>query len=124
LRILSEVAIKRHSHLPGPRKDFWVLDCGFVIEGVRADGCVAFNYMQRVTMEIAGPIKPRLVVKARHVDDQRIALPMANRPPHPCIIGTLQLAIHVDGSSGARELIGHEDVLRSLHYLKWVRHIR
>src|ERR1700724_4145483 len=75
-------------------------------------------------MEIAGPIKPRLIVKARYVDDQRIAFPMADRPTHPCIIGTFQLAIHVDVSSGARELIGHKDVLRSLSYLKWVRHIR
>src|SRR5438445_9581518 len=74
-------------------------------------------------MEVAGPVKPCLVVETRHVDDQRIPLPVAGRPPHPGIVGTLLLAIHVDGSSCTRKLVGYQNVLRSLKYLKGIRHV-
>src|SRR5579863_1473608 len=117
------MAIKRHSHFPRPRKYFRVLDGGFVIDGVGARGSVAFDYMQGVTMEVPRPVEPCLIVKTSDVDNERIALPMADRPAHPRIIGTLQLAIHIDGSSGTRELIGHEDVFGSLKDLKRIRHV-
>src|SRR5205807_4463934 len=75
-------------------------------------------------MEVPGSVKPGLVVETRDVYDQRIPVPVTDRPPHPGIVGTLLIAIHVDGSTCARKLVGHENVLRSLKYLKWIRHVR
>ena len=75
-------------------------------------------------MEITRSVEPCLIVETRHIDNQRVAFPMARRPAHPCVIGTFQLAIHVDGSIGAREFVGDQDVQRRLNDLKWIWHVR
>src|ERR1700687_5802486 len=76
-------------------------------------------------MEISGPVEPGLLAESCHVDNQRIPFPMAARPTHPRISGSLPLPIHTDAPSGARELIGDQDVwARTLDDLKGKRHIR
>src|SRR5262249_49375689 len=74
--------------------------------------------------KISCSIEPGLVVEAFDVHHQRLALPVAMRPTHPCVDRTFTLVVHVDGSSGARKLVGDQDVLRSLDNLKGKRHVR
>jgi hypothetical protein len=45
LSILVQAAIKRKTHLPGPRKNLGVLDRGFVTKDVPADRSVTFDNM-------------------------------------------------------------------------------
>src|SRR5438132_13457004 len=83
LRVLFDTTIERHTHLPRPRKHFWVFDRSLVDERVRAVGSVAFDHMQGVAVKISCPIEPGLVVEPRHIDHQSVPLPTANRPTHP-----------------------------------------
>ena len=87
LRIRFQAAIERHRDSPGTRKDFRIFDRHFVANGVRSDRREAFNEMQRFAVEIAGPVEPVLVVEIRHIDDQRIPLPAADRMTHLRIVG-------------------------------------
>ena len=68
-------------------------------------------------------IEPRVVVEPGHVNDQRIALPVAIRPPHPGIGGRLPMRIHVDGAGSSLVLIDDQYFAGSLENLKWKRHV-
>src|SRR5712692_1819862 len=109
LSVLFHAAIEGEAHLPGASKHLRVLDRGFVREVVRTHGSVAFNHMQRVAMEVPGPVEPGLLAESCHVNNQRIPFPAAARPAHPRIGGSLPLPIHTDAPSGTRELISDQD---------------
>ena len=59
LHVGFEAAIERHRDRPGPRKDVRVLDRDFILDGVLVNQRKAFDQTQRVTVEVAGAIKPR-----------------------------------------------------------------
>ncbi len=115
--------VQRHAHFPGPRKYFRIFDRGLILEDIRADGGVALDHVQRLAMEIAGTIKPGLIVKARHIDHQRVALPMAVRRSHPAIHRSFPRLAQIDGPNSARVLIGDHDGVRALENLKGIGHV-
>src|ERR1700674_4349672 len=45
LRILLHMTVQRHAHLPGTRKDLWVLNSGFIQEDIRAARSIAFHHV-------------------------------------------------------------------------------
>src|SRR5437879_6035447 len=83
LCVLVVSTMERHTHVPRPRKHFWVFERGLVEERVRAAGSVAFDHMLGVAVEISCPIEPALVVEPRHIDHQSVPFPTAGRPTHP-----------------------------------------
>ena len=74
-------------------------------------------------MEIPSPVEPRLVDLTRHVDDQRVPFPAADRMPHPRIAGIWVDLSQMDGASGVRKLEDHLDLIRALNNLKWIGQI-
>src|SRR4029077_4960112 len=80
--IFLYVSIERHTDLPGSRKDFRVLDDCFIMKRVRAYPRVALDDMQFVAVVVASTIKPGVFVQARHVNYQRVSLPMPDGLPH------------------------------------------
>ena len=100
--ILLDATIQGHADLPRPREHLRILNRGFVIERVRAAGRVALHDVQRVAMEVAGAVEPRLIVhETGHVDHERFALPAPVRPPHPTIAGGLRRGTHIDDANRA-----------------------
>ena len=86
LHVGFEAAIERHRDRPGPRKDVRVLDRDFILDGVLVDQRKAFDQTQRVTVEVAGAIKPRPTVEIPDLDNQRVSLP-TDRQNAPSIAG-------------------------------------
>ena len=74
-------------------------------------------------MEIPSPVEPCVVVERRHIDHQRIALPVAVRPTHPRIGGRFPMRIHVDSARSTLVLVDDQNLRRSLKNLKWKRHV-
>src|SRR6266853_4834290 len=62
--------IDRQAHLPWTRERLAVFDRGFVIQMVRAHGCDPLDHVQRVTVEVPGPIEPAQVVESGRIDDE------------------------------------------------------
>src|SRR5438552_16528978 len=60
--------IQDHPHLPGARKHLRILDRHFVVDVIDVAERVAFDQMQGVAVEIAGPVEPGLVVEMDHVN--------------------------------------------------------
>src|SRR5436190_14152184 len=76
LRVLLLPSVKRHGHLPGPRKDFRIFDNGFVSDPVRTRSCIALDNMQLITVKISGTIEPRLVIESLYINHESFAFPM------------------------------------------------
>src|SRR5688572_30847796 len=87
LRMLLDAAIQRHAHLPGARKHFRIFDRDVVLKDIAADGRVAFDDVERVTVKIAGAIEPCLAVERVDIDHEGVSLPWSARPAHPCVGG-------------------------------------
>ena len=88
--------------------------------------CVPLDDVQRFTMEIAGPVEPRLVGEVNHVDDERIAFPAASGIAHePAVDRTFRVrcAIGINVPCHVAVLIQDGDVGRRLHDLKWEWHV-
>src|ERR1700752_2878191 len=83
LSVLVVPSIERHSNRPRPCENLRILDRGPVIDAIRPGRRKSLHDMERFAVKIACPIEPRLVVEARHVDDERVTLPAANRLSHP-----------------------------------------
>src|SRR5262245_51770333 len=79
LRLLFQAPVERHAHLPGPGEDFRVLDRGLVEQHVRAPRRVALDDVEIFAVEVAGPVEPGLIVEGPDVDDERVAVPPADR---------------------------------------------
>src|SRR5262249_40125332 len=98
LSVGLQPTIERHADRPGPRKRFRVLDPRLVVERVPAGReRVTLGDGERITVMIAGSIEPGLIVEAVHFDDERVAVPLAVRPPHPAVDRSLGMGGHVDG---------------------------
>src|SRR5260370_6737636 len=71
---------------------------------------------------MAYPVKPSLVVEADHIDNERIALPFANRVPHPQW-GIQKLVMFtpvcVDLSHQASIFEHHDHLVRVLNNFHW-----
>src|SRR5688572_17667238 len=83
LNILVLPPVERHSNRPRASEDFRVLDGGPIVDTIGANECESLHDVERLAVEIAGAIKPRLTVEARHVDDEGVTLPAPYRLPHP-----------------------------------------
>ena len=105
-----------------------ILDAGFVHDVVWADQRIAFDYVQRIAMVISRPVEPSPRNEPGGVDDERVTLPVAVRPSHPIVRGSilgslLFIFLHVDRSQGVRELIYDHDVVCALNNLERKRHV-
>ena len=83
----------------------------------------ALDQVERVAVEVAGPIEPVLAVEFLHVDDQRIALPAARRMPHAGVSRRALDLVEVNRPRGVREREHHLHLVRALRDLKRVRHV-
>src|SRR6195256_3180867 len=79
LGVLFQTPIERHADLPGPRKHLRIRDGGFVVQRIWTARRVAFDHAQSIAMVVSGPVKPGILLQARHVDDQRLALESPDR---------------------------------------------
>jgi hypothetical protein len=79
LEIPFQMAIEEHIHLPGPCKDFRILDGDRIIDVAGIDGSIAFDHMQRIAMEVARAVKPGAVIEINEVYHERFTLPVAAR---------------------------------------------
>ena len=68
--------------LPRLRQHVRVFHRDLVVDSILADARVPLDDVQRVRVERAGAREPGLVVEARHVDDERIAVPARDRVAH------------------------------------------
>src|SRR5213593_2896844 len=111
LKIFFRMPIERHTHLPGPGKHLGVLDRGFVVDVVGVGERVAFDHVQSVAVEIAGPVEPGLVVEISYVDDQCVPIPEAPRVPHPPVDMTrgMPTPIHIDLTNRVSVLVENLD---------------
>src|SRR5262245_22503401 len=80
LNIRLYTAIEREADFPRPRKHLGILNRRFVLEVVRTQRPVAFDHMKVRAVEISCTVEPGMVREPRHVDNERIALPVAIRP--------------------------------------------
>src|ERR1700730_11149478 len=58
------VEVQGYQHLPASRKHLRIVDRHFVTDSVRGDAREALGQLQRVAVEIAGMIEPRLSIEA------------------------------------------------------------
>ena len=58
------------------------LDRGLVLDRISRDRGVALDNVQGVAMEIAGSIEPSIRREAGNIDDECVALPVADRVAH------------------------------------------
>src|SRR3989442_1136693 len=123
LRVLLQTPVEGHADLPRAREDFGVFDRGLVREDVGARAPVAFNDMQRVAVEVTGSVEPALIVEARHVDDQRVSFPVADRLAHPRVYRSGAGIFQIDVANGARVFVGEKDRLRALKNLERIGHV-
>ena len=123
LSIGFQTAVERHRDSPRPRKSFRILDRHLIANGVRTNGREPFNQVEGSAVKVPSPVEPILAVEARHVDDQCIAFPAADRMTHVCIVrGPLGL-IQMDRASRVGKRECHLNFVRALDDLKWIRHI-
>ena len=123
LHVRLQTAIERHRDSPGAREDFRILDRHFVVDGVRCNRREAFDEVQGITMEVSGSVEPAPVVEPCHVDDQRVALPAADRVAHPGVVGRPLDLAQMNGASRVRKREGHLDLVRALDDLKRIGHV-
>src|SRR5262245_65689134 len=58
---------------------------------------VSFDHAEHLRMRKShGEDQPTLVIEARRINDQRVALPLADRMTHPCRIGLLRMGAPVE----------------------------
>ena len=117
--------VERHAHLPGPREHLRVLDRDFVEHVIGAGRRVALDDVQRVAVEIPGPIEPGPVVEMDHIDDERVPLPAAARVAHPPVDRPtgMRVPVHVDVANGVQILVEDGDLVGLLNDLKRIRHV-
>src|SRR6266516_3461099 len=123
LRVGFQATVEGHRDFPWAHRDLRILDRHLVMYGVTCNRREAFNQMHGVAVKIAGPVEPVLAVETRHVDDQCIAFPAADRMTHVGIVGWRLDLIEVDRASGTGKREGHLNLVRTLHNLEWVGHI-
>src|SRR5436190_5964860 len=71
-------AIERHADRPGPGKRLRILEPRLVIDVVPAGRQgVALAHRQGIAVVIAGSVEPGQIVEAVHLDDKRVAVPLA-----------------------------------------------
>src|SRR5262245_58977520 len=75
LCVWLNAAVDWHADLPRPREHLRVVECRFVPERVATDRRISFDDTERIAVEIADAIEPRLRGEARDVHNQRIAIP-------------------------------------------------
>src|SRR4029453_15531619 len=90
---------------------------------IRTHGLVSLDDVERVAVKVSGPIEPRIFFEARHVNDQRVALPAAFRPAHPCVARRLVLTVHIYGTDSALVLIHDQNLFWGLKNLEGEGHV-
>src|SRR5215510_982607 len=124
LRVLLLTPVKRHAHFPWPGKDLRIVDRRFVLDDIGARPGVSLDDVKRIAVEVSGSIEPGLIVEALHIDDQRLALPMAYGLSHPRVHRRRTWVLEINVAHSARVFVGEEERFRALQDLKWVGHVR
>src|SRR2546425_8083044 len=126
LEILLLVTIEDHAHIPRPREHLWIFDGSGVIDVIRIDQRVAFRDVERIAVEIAGPVEPGLVVEMDHVDHERVALPAAARISEPPLdlAGRMRVANGKDVPDRVHVLVQDRELVRLLNNLEREGHVR
>src|SRR5262249_26885674 len=60
LGVRLDVAVERQTDFPGSREDLRVLDGRLVLQVIRCHRGVALHHVQRIAVEIARPVEPRM----------------------------------------------------------------
>src|SRR3989454_10032688 len=124
LSVLFHISVEGHADFPRTRKHFRILDCRFVHEVIRSDWRVAFHHFQGFAVKVSRAVKPGLVALIRDFNNERVSLPMANRPAHPRAIGRRRLATYMNDASRGGKLVCDQDLCRGLNNLKRQSHVR
>src|SRR5579859_3475741 len=129
-RVLADVLVEVHAHLPRAGEDRGILDRRLVAHHAGAGGGPALGDLEIAGVEVAGAVEPGGVQHAGDDDDQRVAFPVGDRLAHPAVdrrgagILELQIAhrarIFVGDQGGAFRL---EDLERQGHVVG-ARHAR
>src|SRR5579859_837619 len=87
------------------------------------DATNAFGDVQSVRVRLAAITEPSLIVEPYSIDDQRIALPMANGVAHPTRFGILHMsaAIGKDLANVVAVFEKHEHSSRSVNKFHWIK---
>src|SRR5579863_2979098 len=87
------------------------------------DATNALDDVQSIGVRLAAVTEPRLIVEPRSIDDQRVALPMANGIAHPARFRVLQMAAPI-GKNLANVVAvfkKHEHTAGSVNNFHWVK---
>src|ERR1051326_531557 len=118
LGIRFETPIQWQTDFPGTGEHLGIFNRGLIADRVRAYWRVALHNVHRIAMKVSGPVKPRVRRKVRHLNDQSISVPAANRISHVSVAGIGIDLIDADGPLGVSELENHHDLVRSLKDLE------
>src|SRR5712691_10472930 len=123
LHALLHPAIERHGNLPGPRKGFRVFDRGFVTDDVRRHQRETLHDVQRLTVEVPGPVEPRLVVEMPRIHHECVALPSSEGVAHPCVVRWVVDCIQMNRAGRGAERIRHVNLVRAVCDLDRIGHV-
>ena len=108
------LAMERHADLPGPGEDLRILDRHLVLNGIGIAHRVPLDEFQRVAVEVARRVEPRLFVVVGHLDDERVAFPAAARIAHPRLeASVVRRPVRVNQPVDLRPFERHRDVIRA-----------
>src|SRR5262245_29062307 len=112
-RVRFLAAVQKHAHLPRTCEHVRILDGDFVFDVSGPCRREPFDHVQRLAVEIACPIEPRLIAEMHDIDDERVALPAAARVAHPELERPrgMRTAVDRDYPDRVGKLVGHHDIL-------------
>src|SRR3990172_5492279 len=124
LRSRLHPTIKRHADRPGSSEDLGIREGRFVQEVIRGHPSVSLHYAKLLAVKVAGPVEPGSIVEPRNLDDERFALPPADRLPHPGFDGRRTGVFQVYVANRTGVLVRNENPVLALKNLKRIRHVR
>src|SRR5258705_3050750 len=122
-RVLLELTVEHHAHLPRPREDVRIRDGHLVAQRIRRNGREPLDDVERVGVEVARAREPGAIVEVGHVGDQRVALPAADRVAHPLVGPRLRRVFQENRAAGVGVREEHLDLAGTLRDLERIRHL-
>src|ERR1041384_7705255 len=120
-------SIERHAHLPRAGEHLRIVDRHFVLDVIAIDRRVALDDVKIGAVEIAGVIEPGALIELSHVNDERVAFPVAARIAHPEVGPPLEVIarapLDADDPQRTRKCVTDSDFVGVLDDLERVRHV-
>src|SRR6516164_4903375 len=85
LRVFIGPSVQRKTHLPWTSEYLGVVNRCFVLQDVSTHGCISFDHMHRIAMEVSGTVEPGLVIETGDIHHQSVSIPVAERPSHVAV---------------------------------------